>query len=119
MKTSGHTPGPWTLPHFAAADSNCACEYVFGERQDIMGAVASVHYSSPSHNFDADNPRIDEAIANAHLISAAPDLLFALKLCADELESIHVQHGDLHNAKAHSVALAAALAAIAKTERRP
>jgi hypothetical protein len=73
-----HTPGPWSLPHFAEPDVNCACEYVLCDH--LMGAVASVHCSGEGDDWQkgGDNPKFAEAVANARLIAAAPDMLAAL-----------------------------------------
>ena len=71
-----HTPAPWTVPHFARPDVNCQCEYVLCDH--VMGAVATVHCSGEG-DCPWDNPKFEEAVANAHLIAAAPDMLEALK----------------------------------------
>lgn len=73
------TAGPWSVPHFAEPDVNCNCRYVLCDH--MMGAVASVHCSGPGEDWQAhgDNPRFAEAVANAHLIAAAPDLYAALE----------------------------------------
>jgi hypothetical protein len=45
-----------------------------------MGAVCTVHASGPGNWLDTgDNPRFEEACANARLIAAAPDLLKAAR----------------------------------------
>lgn len=74
-----HTPGPWSVPHFAAPDTNCACEYVLTDLN--MGAVASVHCSGDGDDWKShgDNPKFAEAVANGHLIAAAPELLAAVE----------------------------------------
>jgi hypothetical protein len=76
---SGHTPGPWSVPHFAQPDVNCNCEYVLTDY--LMGAVCAVYASGKGDDWQkhGDNPRFAEAVANAHLIAAAPDMLTALK----------------------------------------
>lgn len=73
---SAHTPGPWSVPHFAE-DGKCKCGYVLCE--SYMGAIATVHHSPTRSIEDGDNPPLDEAKANAHLIAAAPDMLAALE----------------------------------------
>lgn len=74
-----HTPGPWTLPHFAQPDVNCECRYVLCDH--LMGAVATVHCSGDGDDWisHGDNPRYEQAVANARLIAAAPELLEALQ----------------------------------------
>jgi len=45
-----------------------------------MGAVATVHYAGEKTDVKDDgNPPIEEAIANARLITAAPDMLAELQ----------------------------------------
>lgn len=78
LGTATHTPGPWSVPHFARPDVNCKCGYVLCNH--LFGAVATVHCSGEGDDWRAtgDNPKFGEAVANAHLIAAAPDLLDAL-----------------------------------------
>lgn len=76
---SKYTPGPWSTPHFAKPEVNCECGYVLCDH--MMGAVATVHCSGEGDDWKnhGDNPKFEEAVANAHLISAAPDLIMALE----------------------------------------
>lgn len=111
-----HTPGPWSVPHFARAHG-CGCRYVFAG--EYLGGIAEVYVDNgkmPSGGGN-DCPSVDEATANARLIAAAPDLLSALRelLALGEQESIEdgeleeaIEDGELEEAKA------AARAAIAK-----
>jgi len=79
---SKHTPGPWSVPHFADDDVKCNCGYVFSEFQDHMGSICSISFANSS---ETEACEIEEAKANARLIAAAPDLLeVAQKLVAYE-----------------------------------
>lgn len=82
--TAAHTPGPWSVPHMARPDVNCECGYVLTE--NLMGAVCTVHASGEGEDWQShgDNPRFEEACANARLIAAAPDLFAALKPFAEQ-----------------------------------
>lgn len=73
---SKHTPGPWLVPHFARPDIQCNCGYVLSP--NYMGAIATVHFEGEKPGEYDDNPPLDEAIANARLIAATPDMLAAL-----------------------------------------
>lgn len=75
---SKHTPGPWLVPHFARPDIQCNCGYVLSP--NYMGAIATVHFEGEKPGEYDDNPPLDEAIANARLIAATPDMLAALVL---------------------------------------
>lgn len=78
---SKHSKGEWTLAHFASPPaSGCPCGYVFAG--DGCFAVAEVLYHNDTDRFDQ-YPPVDEAKANARLISAAPDLLAAARMALD------------------------------------
>lgn len=78
MADSKHTPGEWSLPHFAKPEVNCECGYVLTDGH--MGAVCTVHASGDGDwQKTGDNPKFAEAVANAYLIHAAPSLLSIAK----------------------------------------
>lgn len=68
---SGHTKGPWRIPHFADEKASCACSYIFSDAQRGFGAIATIQFGGENENYET-------AKANANLIAAAPDLLEAL-----------------------------------------
>lgn len=72
---SKHTPGPWSVPHFARPEVNCQCGYVLCDH--LMGAICTVHCSDNPSVESGDNPLFEAACANARLIAAAPELLEA------------------------------------------
>lgn len=82
---SGHTPGPWNWEHNSASGEDHACIEIRGESKEY-GEVA---YLQSYKTHDYDNRK--ETIANACLITAAPDLLAA---CTQLL----AVYGELHAA---------------------
>ncbi len=78
MKQLKHTPGPWVVEKSATV-----FEIFSG---DATTLVATSRRSLLSSKMD------ESAEANARLIAAAPELLEALKACADVL-SVFVQDG--------------------------
>lgn len=97
-----HTPGPWHPGHLGS-ELSCQCANVVDE--GYAGGICTVHIDNgkPISEGGNDSPPRDEAIANMHLISAAPDLLEALK------EILKIRSGRT---------VKAARAAIAKAEGR-
>lgn len=73
---SGHTPGPWAMNPVLA-------------RVDAMPSLLPVCQLL----WPTDERPEAETEANARLIAAAPELLEALKECADRLE-IHIKHSE-------------------------
>jgi len=59
---SEHTPGPWGFDSFALR------EEIRAENNPLIATVCSVHCDSP-----------EEMRANAHLIAAAPEILWTLE----------------------------------------
>lgn len=124
MMETKWTPGPWSVPHFAQPDVNCSCKYVLTD--GFMGAVASVHCSGEGDDWQkhGDNPKFDEAVANAHLIAAAPELYEALVALIhddypftgiyDERKFIEYLHVEKEIGNYYAPMLLAAIAALAK-----
>lgn len=83
-----HTPGPWYPGHFGT-DSSCQCRSIVSDGQ-YVGAIATVHTDNgkPISDGGNDAPNREEAIANMHLIAAAPDLLEALREATLALDSL-------------------------------
>lgn len=74
------TPGPWHPGHFVDPESSCQCRAILSEAH--AGSVAEINvWNGIAMIADGSNdaPPLDEAIANAHLISAAPELYEALR----------------------------------------
>lgn len=78
MADSKHTPGPWHPGHLGS-DSSCQCRYVLDEGH--AGGICTVHVDNGKRISDGGNdaPSREQAIANMHLIAAAPDLLLTGK----------------------------------------
>ena len=95
------TAGPWHLPHFAKPNVNCQCEYILAEHGG-MGAIAAVYCSGDGDEWmkNGDNPKFIEAVANAHLIAAAPDLYEALEANVDAMDNLGISGGAMDAARA-------------------
>lgn len=107
-----HTPGPWKCP-------DITLDIITADRKQSI----AVCHRSVDGNY---KPGLQEAKANARLIAAAPELLEALKDCADwtrlceHPEVVKLRHVDVvTEAEAcQKVAQDNARAAIAKAEGR-
>ena len=115
LKTMPITPGEWSLPHFADPATKCDCGYMFAVEGEAT--IATVHHAKYGMDKDSEHPPMDEAIANAHLLRAAPELLAALnRLYEETADYISINHlGDIH----HNQAMKDARAAIALAEPKP
>ncbi len=105
-----HTPGPWSVPHFADDGTTCNCAYVLAD--GMMGAVAAVYADNgkPISDGGNDAPPLDHAKANAFLIAAAPDLLAALINARSQLECYESDRtGEAYNDTRINAAIAKAL----------
>lgn len=73
-----HTPGPWYEPHMCEPDIRCNCTYVLSEKYAGSICDISVDNGKAISQGGNDSPPLEEAIANAKLIAAAPELLDAV-----------------------------------------
>lgn len=96
------TKGPWYPGHMCNADHPCNCKSIVAE--PYMGSICTI-------NVGDEDPPLAEAIANAHLIAAAPNLYEALNNLVEiskryELYEIQteVERGDVALAKARGEA---------------
>jgi len=83
---SAHTAGPWYPGHFGREDMTCQCRTILSEVG--VGGICTILVDNglPISEGGNDAPPKAEAVANMHLIAAAPDLLTALKYAAELLE---------------------------------
>jgi len=78
------TPGPWELDEIAPSG---LMKPIFVESGDATICAMAAFLEPNSHV----NPK--EALANARLIAAAPEMLKALKLCKHQIQEIASQAG--------------------------
>lgn len=74
-----HTPGPWVVWGVSSND---------GEAEVISNADGSktICWTADTYSEDEDDGLVtNEDLANARLIAAAPEMLIALKMCAERL----------------------------------
>lgn len=79
MEDPKFSAGPWHAGHLGS-DSTCQCQYVVSE--GYFGAIAAVHVNNGIASIadgGNDAPPREEAIANMHLIAAAPEMYAALR----------------------------------------
>lgn len=138
-----HTPGPWSIPHFARSDdewaesnkkfanlglsfgnSRCDCAYVLCDH--YAGSICDISINNGKAICDGGNdaPPLEEAKANARLIAAAPTLLSLLKRFVKRLHDGDCQFTDKADKGcylcrvAEEVLITETRAAIAKAEGR-
>jgi hypothetical protein len=110
IPTSEHTPGPWEVVPEDRAESR----WVIGDEEG--GSIASCEPAGPWIT-------LAQADANARLISAAPELLAALKIAreyvAKMLETVqHVDDPVLDGSRADFAKIEAAITKATKGENR-
>lgn len=104
----GHTPGPWEVVMPGEVDEHYAVMDGFGHTASVYGYPANAA----------------EARANAQLMAAAPELLRAMRLIADDLGALDLDSNGWRTWDATAVdsliagALRLATLAIAKAEGR-
>lgn len=104
---SAHTRGPWKVGEVRESSSRKAdLVYARIDAERVVGAVAV--YSGGKRGVVVSE---EEALANARLIAAAPELLEALRLLARAYERV--------TGRESTPLLAKARAAIAKAEGKP
>lgn len=105
MNTHTHTPAPWEIEE---PSKGCPSFIVHTDTDEIAFVLSSEHN--------------DHGAANARLISTAPDLLAALKGCADALneagKSFALNNPDAVRPNMFEIHAENARAAIAKAEGR-
>jgi hypothetical protein len=89
------TQGEWSVPHFADSSQKCDCRWVLSEQ--YCGSIATVDWSKDRSIDNGDNPPLDEAIANAHLIAAAPELLKAALDFVEKVDDGRARSTDSYN----------------------
>jgi hypothetical protein len=112
---STHTPAPWVLKIRPAEHNDNVTVAEIEVNGKYRGGIARLQ--SAEH---IDGIGKDELIANARLISAAPDMLDALEQCAEYFDKFadadHDQDGFVPNEAMQMLTLV--MNAIAKTEGR-
>lgn len=115
---SKHSAGPWHAGCFTDPANKCHCTWILSD--GYCGSIATVNVHNGKNIADGgnDSPPLDEARANARLISAAPDLLEAAKAALVQAYGCFHNHypGDDPSQAAEPVHIAMLRAAIAKAE---
>lgn len=107
MSAASHTPGPWCLRHSRDGSGDVGIG-----APDINNVIAECFAAMRSREERA----VDEALANARLIAAAPELLEALRALLPLAKGYETPHASLRALVPGWIALAEA--AIAKAEGR-
>lgn len=91
MKKLKYTEGEWSLPHFVTnKDNPGACQCVFVLSEGYCGSIADIGVDNGKNVLEGgnDNPPLEEAIANAKLICAAPEMYEVLIAMTHQLKMI-------------------------------
>jgi len=114
-----HTPAPWVLtirPGMGEASSDATVAEINLSLERGQAYRGGIAYMQSAEHIDGIGK--DELIANARLISAAPDMLDALEQCAEYFDKFadadHDQDGFVPNEAMQMLTLV--MNAIAKTE---
>lgn len=109
MSETKWTPGPWHPGHLGDQSTKCECTHVVSEV--YFGGICTVHVDNGKWVSDGGNdaPPRGEAIANMHLIAAAPDLYDAAHNMRQLLHALTSADDEFANA-----VLAAADAALSR-----
>ncbi|MCH7909569.1 MAG: hypothetical protein IIB38_08130 [Candidatus Hydrogenedentes bacterium] len=112
-----HTQGEWSLPHFADPTCKCDCRWILSE--GCCGSIATINVDNGKRIIDGgnDSPPLEEAIANARLIHAAPDMLAALRALVRSTSSTNFIPAKGYLVSIPDKVVAVCDAAIAKAER--
>lgn len=90
MKYDGHTEGPLSPGCFVDKESQCQCRYMIDD--SYARGIAEIFVDNGKKIKDGGNdcPPLDEAIANAHLFSAAPDAVKLVEELAEALNKVPI-----------------------------
>lgn len=114
MEKIQHSPGPWELKATYSENEQTGL-IISGDTHSVCDTGVAYWYNRRAQGLDPNitNPIIARANANARLISAAPEMLEALKLCWEQL-SLYVDASE--QSPEDKEALDKACAAITKAE---
>ena len=87
---SKHTPAPWVLKIRPAEHDDNVTVAEIEQPRSVKYRGAVTRMQSAEHIYGIGR---DELIANAHLLAAAPDMLAALKLCANFIANTESELG--------------------------
>lgn len=84
-----HTPKPWYPGHLGDDTIDCECAHIVDEGH--AGGIANILVDNGIRSISEggnDCPSREEAIANMHLIAAAPDLLDSVDMVYDLIDDL-------------------------------
>jgi hypothetical protein len=101
MKKTKHTNGPWLISTIDGED----CLMVgSGDGSEVVADIRLGRITGLATNGEAlsEGPSHEEAMANAHLISSAPEMYEALKVIREEIPLMKYEQGLVDKAIAHA-----------------